>query len=98
MTSKNIIISSSSIVVCKQLDGAKIYTSYIGFSSNTLYAKIKRICTKKDEMFQALNQRGGVWHHCYLNLGEAEEHFTLSRLHTLCSSLQSKVTMRERKG
>jgi hypothetical protein len=74
-----------------------IHKSYLGFSSNTLYAKIRRIYTKKDEMFGALNQRGGVWHHCYLNLREAEEHFTLRRLHTPCSSLQSKVAMRERK-
>jgi hypothetical protein len=57
-----------------------MHKSYLGFSSNTLYAKIKRIYTKKDEMFQALNQRGGVWHHCYLNLGEAEEQFHLEEI------------------
>jgi hypothetical protein len=73
-----------------------MHKSYLGFSSNTLYAKIKRIYTKKDEMFQALNQRRGVWHHCYLNLEEAEEQFTFRRLHTPCSSLQSKVAIRER--
>jgi hypothetical protein len=47
-------------------------------------------------MFQGLNQRGGVWNQFYLNLEEGEEQFTLRRLHSPCSSLQSKIAVSER--